>query len=164
MPSKFLGCLVLASSLTPNSAQSDDFAIDLTVQAGKTTKTMHASGKDLKFQPPQRAVIQAKAGDRIGVNWTVRNNDANATLKDVLVHLFVVREQTLGQSTVPKLDKDVAAETAMTMDFKPKDKASGTVAVALARPGFYLLRLETIGAANGPSGREYFAAVDLDVK
>jgi hypothetical protein len=58
----------------------------------------------------------------------------------------------------------VAAESALTMDFNPKDATRGELSFTLERPGFYLLRLETIGAAVGADGQEYFAALDLEVE
>ena len=65
---------------------------------------------------------------------------------------------------MPKLNKDVVAETAMTMDFKPKDKAKGEVTVEIDKPGAYLVRIETIGAASGANLHEHFAALDLVIE
>ena len=54
----------------------------------------------------------------------------------------------LGQRNVPKLNMGVAAESALTMDFAPKDATRGALSFTIERPGFYLLRLETRGAAT----------------
>ena len=67
----------------------------------------------------------------------------------------------LGQRAVPKLTKDVSAESALTMDFGPGEKAKGGLRFTIDRPGLYLMRLETIGA---PEGRECFSALDLVIK
>jgi len=98
------------------------------------------------------------------VHWTLRNVDTRASFKDVLVHFFVVKIDKAGQAVVPKLDRDVVAESALTMDFKPKEKAEGEVTLRLPRPGAYLMRLETIGAVTGPAGHEDFAALDVSVR
>ena len=50
------------------------------------------------------------------------------------------------------------------MDFEPDDRSHGDTTFQIDTPGTYLLRLETIGAAAGEGGREYFAALDLVVK
>ena len=56
------------------------------------------------------------------------------------------------------------AETALTMDFQPKDQTKGELTFTLDQPGLYLLHLETIGAAVGAEGHEHFAALDLSVQ
>src|SRR5205807_1401657 len=114
-------------------------------------------------KPEPRPVLVAKADTPVTVKWTLRNTDPTATVKDVLVHFFAVREEKANQQEVPKLNKDVAAESALTMDFKPKDKAAGELTFTVAKPGTYLLRLEAKGAA-GKDGREPFVALDLVVE
>ena len=65
---------------------------------------------------------------------------------------------------MPKLDKGVIAESALSMDFGPKDKSEGELSFTIDKPGCYLLRLETIGATAGPAGHEDFAALDVEVR
>src|SRR5207302_9941534 len=98
-------------------------------------------------KPKTRAILQATAGEPITVTWTLRSLDAKTTVPDVLVHFFVARENATGQRELPKLDEKVVVESALTMDFKPNDRAKGNVTFAVATPGSYLLRLETIGAS-----------------
>jgi hypothetical protein len=49
------------------------------------------------------------------------------------------------------------------MDFKPSDRTEGEITLVVAKPGCYLLRVETKGAA-GKDGHEQFAALDLVVR
>jgi hypothetical protein len=143
--------------------RADHLAIELTVQSAKVSKTAHAEMLALGVKPKARGLLEVKAGDAITVKWVLSSTDAKATVKDVLVHFFVVKEEKAGQAAIPKLDKDVIAESALTVDFKPKDKVEGELSFTIARPGTYLLRLETRGAA-GKDGHEHFAALDLLVR
>jgi hypothetical protein len=153
--SRFLGA-------APESA-SVPFAIDLEVKAGKAAKTAHAQPVDAAAKPKPREVLETKAAETVTVKWTVRNPDAKQTLKDVRIHFFAVKAEKPGQETVPKLTKDVAAESALTMDFKPMDKTEAELTFKIEKAGCYLLRLETKGAA-GKDGKEQFAALDLVVR
>lgn len=145
-------------------ARGDHFSIDLKVQAGKNSKSAQEETASLGSKAKKRAVLNAKVGDRIIVKWTLTNKDAKTAAKNVLVHFFAVKLEELGQKTTPKLDKGVVAESALVMDFNPKDKTQGELSFVVDRAGPYLLRVETIGAAIGDSGHEHFAALDLLVK
>ena len=50
------------------------------------------------------------------------------------------------------------------MDFGPGDKNEGELSFTLEKPGSYLFRVETIGAAAGPAGHEDFTALDVQAK
>ena len=155
---------ILLSGFFSAPARADHFTIDLEVKAGGASKTVKADKAALGVKAKERQALTAKAGATMTVKWTVTSTAKSGVVKDVLVHFFVVREEKLGQASVPKLDKDVAAESALTMDFKPKDKAKGELSFTIASPGIYLLRLETIGAASGADGHEHFAALDVVIK
>jgi len=144
--------------------RADHFTVELKAQVGKSALTAITETASLGTIAKKRGVLQIKAGERITVHWRLKNDDAKASLKDVLVHFFAVREMELGQKTTPKLNKDVAAETALTMDFNPKDTAKGELSLTLERAGPYLLRIETIGAAVGADGHEHFAALEILVQ
>jgi hypothetical protein len=155
-----LVCWALASA----PATAHHFAIDLEVKAPKGNQTAHAQIAALGEKPKPRAALEVKAGDKITVKWTLRSTAAKETAKDVLVHFYAVKINKLGEPPPSKLDEDVVTETALTMDFKPKDKTEGELRLQIDKPGFYLLRLETIGAAVGLEGHEHFAALDLIVQ
>jgi hypothetical protein len=161
-PSIF-GLFVLVGLLVPTQSRADHFTIDLQVKSPKEAKTAHAESAPPAAKAKARMIVVAETGKPIRALWTVSSAAKDDEMKDVLIHFFVVRVAEVGQKTVPKLDKDVAAETALTMDFQPTDKASGQLEFQIDKPGAYLVRLETLGSANDPS-HEQFAALDLVVK
>ena len=166
------GWTLVSWPLLAGLAAGHDFAIDLEVKTPKGNQTVHAQisalGQKpipaLGEKPKPRAALEVKAGDKITVKWTLRSTAAKETAKDVLVHFYAVKINKLGEPPPSKLDEDVVTETALTMDFKPKDKTEGELRLQIDKPGFYLLRLETIGAAVGLEGHEHFAALDLIVQ
>jgi hypothetical protein len=143
--------------------QAKPFAIDLQAQAGTGTQTAHAEIQSPEVKPKPRLTLTATAGTPLQVKWVLSNTDTKTKVLDVLVHFFVVKEEKPNQPEVPKLDKDVLAESALTMDFGPGDKAEGEMTLSVAQPGCYLIRLETRGTAD-KIGHEHFAALDLVVR
>jgi hypothetical protein len=158
------GLLTLGWLAWPAPAAAHHFTIDLKIQAGKSGTTVHAEMAAIGVKPKERAVLRVKSGNRITVQWTLTNMDAKAVFKDVLVHFFAVKEEKLNQVAPAKLIKGVVAESALTMDFAPKDATKAELAFTIDAPGFYHLRLETIGAAVGVDGHEHYAALDLVVE
>ena len=152
---------VLGGLFLTAAAWADSFTIDLKVQSGSASQTAHAEPVAIGAVLKARKVLEGKIGAPVKVAWTLTNSSPKAEMKNVLVHFFTVREEKLGQRDMPKLTKDVTAESALTMDFAPGDKAKGAMSFTIDRPGFYLVRLETIGA---PVGQECFAALDLVIK
>jgi hypothetical protein len=156
--------LPLACLLSAGAAGAQDFAIELKVQTMAAVQAAQAEAAALGVKPKARAVLRLKAKERLRVDWTMTNVSAGSTFKNVLVHFVAVKQDKLGQLNVPKLDRGVVAERAVTVDFNPKESARGGMAFAIATPGFYLVRLETIGVATPTEGHEYFAAVDVVVE
>src|SRR5205807_9949384 len=136
-----LGLVALGGLIVPAGARADHFAIDLEARTAKASRTAHAEKVAVGARPKSRGVLELKAGDRVTVKWKLTSTDPKDVAKDVVVHLFIVKEETAGQQAVPRLDRDVLAETAMTMDFKPKDQAEGELTVPIAKAGCYRLRL-----------------------
>ncbi len=149
---------MVGASLVPALSRADTFTIDLKVQSGSASQTAHAEPIALGAAPKPRKVLKGKAGVPLKITWTVTNADTKLEMKNIVVHFFTVREEKLGQAEVPKLTKDVTAESALTMDFAPRDKAAGALTLTIDRRGFYLMRVETLGA---PDGHGFFAALDL---
>jgi len=160
----FFGLAALGGLFTPAARAAEPFAIDLTARCDKASQTAHAESAAPLAKPKERGVLGVKAGERIAVQWKLSSTDPKGTAKDVTVHFFAVREEKVGQQAVPKLDKGVIAESALSMDFGPKDKSEGELSFTIDKPGCYLLRLETIGATAGPAGHEDFAALDVEVR
>lgn len=146
------------------AARADHFTIDLEAKGQGAAKKAKAETAALGAKPGPRGVLEAKVGEQLTVKWTLANAAPKAKVKNVVVHFFVVKEEEVGQVTLPRLDKDVWVETALTMDFQPADKNQGELTFVLEKPGAYLLRLETIGAAAGADGHEHFAALDLLIR
>ncbi len=159
-----LGVVVLGGLPLTAAAQAQQFAIELKVQAGKESKTARTVTAVVGFKLKPRDVLKLKSGERVKVRWTLKDVDAQAAFKNVMVHFFAVELDRAGQTTLPKLDKGVVAESALVMDFRPKDQTEGEMSFVIAQPGAYLLRLETIGARVDFGGHEYFAALDLVVE
>jgi hypothetical protein len=143
-------------------AQADHFTLELRVQAGDVSKTVGGEALAPGVKPKARPVLMGKIGDKITIHWSATNVSDKAA-KNVLVHFFVVKQEMLNQPTTPKLGKEVAAESAVTVDFNAKDKSKGELTFVLDHEGPYLVKLETIGAAVGPEGHEHFAALDLSM-
>lgn len=151
-----LFALALLAALLPSTVRADPFTIDLVARTAKTPKGVAAGTSP-------RAILNADRAAPITVQWTVRNPDPAVTAKDVLVHVFVVRQARPDQPGVPKLTGDVAVESALTMDFRPRDQAEGTFTCTIPQAGCYLVRVELKGAA-AQGEREPFAALDLLVR
>ncbi len=164
MPRAVCFTLVLAGCLAASAeAWADPLVISLEAKAGKA-KAVRGTGAAHGGKPRARAVLDVKAGGRVTVTWTLRNADPKAAFKDVLVHFFAVREKEIGQAAVPRLDRGVIVESALTVDLNPKDRTQGEIDFVVEKPGSYLVRLETIGAAAVRGAPEYSAALDLRVK
>jgi hypothetical protein len=159
-----LPLILFACSLTRPAARAADFAIDVDVKSGKATRKAEGQAADPRQKAKARGVLEVKAGSKITVKWVVRSTAKKDTFKDVTLHFFVVKEEKAGQKDVPKLTRDVAAESALTMDFEPGDKSHGDTSLQIDTPGTYLLRLETLDAVAAGADHEYFAALDLVVK
>ena len=153
--------LVLFLGLLGSAAHADPFTINLVARAGKEQATAVNRTADAKPQP--RAILIAERAVPITVQWTVRHAAAIATAKDVLVHCFVVRQEKPDQPQVPKLTKNVALESALTMDFRPRDRTEGAFTLTIPQAGCYLIRLELKGTAD-KGEPEPFAALDLVVR
>ncbi len=97
----------------------------------------------------------------VQIHWTLTNSSAKTEMKNVLVHFFAVKEEAVGQRNVPKLTKNVTAESAVTVDFSPGEQARGVLTFTVNQPGAYLIRLQTMGA---PEDEDCFAALDLVIK
>ena len=110
--------------------------------------------------PKARKVLKGKVGVPLKISWTVTSAGTKMEMKNIVVHFFTVKEAKLGQQDTPKLTKDVTAESAVSLDFAPGDKTKGSLTFAVDQPGFYLMRLETIGAGGSGS----FRALDLAIQ
>ena len=144
-----------------NPARAEHFTIELEVKGPKVNHMVRTETAGLGVKPKPRAVLEVQAGDQVTVKWTLTSTASKDTIKDVLVHFYAVKISKAGDPPPPKLAKDVLLETALTMDFKPKDKSHGELTLKPEKPGVYLLRLETIVDPAGHQDHEHFATLDL---
>jgi hypothetical protein len=144
-------------------ARADHFTIDLEVKAPKADKTVHAETLGLGIKAKPRAVLEIQAGDTITIKWTLASAGKDV-VKDVQVQLFIVKIAKPGDPppSPRDFDKEAILQTALApLDFKPKDKTEAELSQLVDKPGTYLLRLETKGAAVGADDHEHFANLDL---
>jgi hypothetical protein len=154
--------LYFAATAVPLIAS--DFEIRVNVKSeGRETQTEQTSESPPRRAAPPRRVMSIARNADVLCTWHAESTGKSETFEDVLVHFFVVEEQKTGQLQVPKLSSGVVYEGAMTMDFRPRDKADWRMTFKIPEAGSYLLRVETIGMAD-KHGHEHFAAMDLVVK
>ena len=143
-------------------SRADHFTIDLEVKAPKANRTVHEQTLGLGVKTKPRSVLEVQAGDKITIRWTLTST-GKEVVKDVQVQFYAVKIPKPGDPPPPprEFDKDAILQTALTMDFKPKDKTEGELSLEVDKPGTYLLRLETKGAAVGSNDHEHFATLDV---
>jgi hypothetical protein len=149
--------LLLASA----TARGEHAKIELTVRARGAQETAHMDQTPPDSGKNPRPVVKAKAGEPIKVQWLFTNIYPHKTIKDVVLHFYIAREEKVGQKDLPELGDDVVLETAFDMDFRPGGKAGGRHTVRIDAPGAYLVRVESRGTG---SDHEHFAAIDLVIE
>jgi hypothetical protein len=150
--------------LLASPVRADHITVKLEVKVGKSSLRAGTETAAVGVKEKKRNVLRVKAGETISFAWALKNADAKKAVKDVRVHFFVVKEKELGQKTRPRLDKDVPAEDVQVVDFNPGEMATGDLHLPIDKPGPYLVRVETYGAAVGSEGHEHFAALELLVQ
>ena len=163
---QFLWCALALLAALPAAVRADDFEIAISVAMGdKTLESKETQASALTEPMPERPVFRAAAGERLQVAWRATNTSRAAELADVLVHFFVVEQEQAGQAKVPPLgaEANVRHEGALSMDFKPSEKAAGRFSLTIDKPGAYLVRVETVGTAES-HGHEHYTAMDLIVE
>jgi hypothetical protein len=146
------------------AAASEPFAIDLEVRCGKASKTAHAESAAPGAKPSERAILEINAGDKITVHWKLQGADAKAKIEDVTVHFVAVKEEQANQPPPHKLVKGVVAESALIMDVGPKETNESQLSFNIDKPGYYLIRVETLDAAAGGASHDDFAVLDVKVR
>ena len=161
---RYLGPLLLFSVMAaPQRGWGNTFDAAVTVTAGDQKQTAK-SAAEMPKEPAVavRPALESSSDVKFSAKWKVTNS-SKETLKDVLVHFYVVRINKLGQAPPPLEPQDVVIESAQTMDFSPGSTTSAVLQFKPDRAGIYLVRIEAQGAADG-AGHEDFASMDLVVK
>jgi hypothetical protein len=146
------------------AAAAEPFAIDLEVRCGKASKTAHAESAARDAKPTERPLLEVNAGDKITVHWKLSGADAKAKIEDVTVHFVAVKEDKPNQPAATKLVQGVVAESALIMDVGPKEINESELSFTIAKPGYYLFRVETLDAAAGGAAHDDFAALDVKAR
>jgi len=156
--------MAILAALATSPAVASDFEIHLSVKSdGQETRTERTDESPTRSRKLTRPVMRIGHNASVSLSWDAANTDKSEAYEDVLVHFFVVEEKQVGQTAVPKLSAGVVYEGALTMDFRPRDKADWRLTLKIPDAGNYLVRVETIGMAS-KHGHEHFAAMDLVVK
>ncbi len=150
--------------ITSPLAHAEHFDIVLKAQSGRELAQAF-----MDTTPPiggvnRRPILRAKAGDPISVSWQMKSGFPHGVMKAVTIHFFVVREDTLGQKPVP--DPAGAAglvDNSFVMDFAPKAAANGALRFAIAKPGSYLVRVQSEDT-HQQHDHEHFSALDLQIE
>ncbi len=148
-------CLWSAVSLC---APAQEFTVELQASSRsqrQTARSSQAAGA--------RPVLPAGAGEAIRVQWFASNAEKGPAISDVTLHVFLEKENAIGQAAVPKPSAQAPYESALVMDFEPGARSTGDFSLQAPEAGNYLLRVETIGASK-KLGREYFAAMDVKIQ
>jgi hypothetical protein len=157
--------LIVASSvLIAPRAFADEFKIGIKAELGNRQFQTDRTEESPSSKPvPRRPVLELSRDETVQVSWRAENVSRSDEFKEVTIHFFVVAEKDLGQPQIPKLGEGVVHEGALSMDFKPREKANWRLTLKIPEAGNYLLRVETIGMAL-KQGHEYYTALDLAVK
>lgn len=111
----------------------------------------------------KRPVMKVKAGDQIQIAWRMKSGYPHGTMKSVIVHFFVAREQSAGQKALPDLTGDgLILDNTFTMDFAPQSVSMGGTRLSLAARGTYLVRVQSENTA-AEHDHEHFSALDIEV-
>jgi hypothetical protein len=162
-PMTALALILPALVLGPFPVPAEHAKITLDLIAGGEQATSYVDQTPPDSGKNPRPVLKAKAGEPIQVKYMLTNVYPHKTLEDVVVHFYVARIDAVGQKTLPALEEgeDLVLETAFDMDFRPGGHAGGRSRFRVAKPGVYLVRVET---RQTQSDHEHFAAIDLVVE
>ncbi len=139
-------------------ASAQEFTVELQASSRSQTQTARNSQA-----APTRPVLPTGAGEPIRVHWLASNAEKGPAISDVTLHVFLEKENAIGQAAVPKPSAQAPYESALVMDFEPGARSTGDFSLQAPEAGNYLLRVETIGASK-KLGREYFAAMDVKIQ
>ncbi|MBI1371743.1 MAG: hypothetical protein GC159_03140 [Phycisphaera sp.] len=156
-----LGAMALLGAAGP--ARAGDFEATLEIaSADAKQKAVEMDVPAASAKPIERPVFHVKAGQPLRSKWRV-TCVADAKVVDIVVHFYIAHEDKVGQATQPDLSEDnVSVESAVTMDFDPRDFTSADMPFTLDEPGAYRVQVETLGSTPG-AGHGHAATLDLVV-
>jgi hypothetical protein len=150
------GVVIACTIGSPLRAEHAKINLEVSAPGGQVSASVDQTPPAWGKNP--RPVLKAKVNEPIRINFLLTNVYPHKTLENVVVHFFIASQKKVGQRDLPDLKGDVVTETAFEMDFRPGGKAGQRSTVRIAKPGIYLVRVET---RNTQSDHEHFAAIDL---
>jgi hypothetical protein len=163
----FSGLALLALVVCPVAVQAEHALIDLRVFRLDTEGKMADQARATSDQEPPlgglnpRPLFKAKANDPLVLQFILTNTYPHGVNKGVVVRYYVVREDKIGQKTLPDLKQDMVTQGRCHLNFRPKSRVGARVAFTVPTPGVYLLRVDTL---NTNGDHEHFSAIDLQVE
>jgi hypothetical protein len=163
MTRRTAGALLLAALLAAGArpAQASHLAAAVTVETAAGRVRGQRDSEPPLGGAQTRPRVKARVGEALQIRWEMRNTSARTTLKEMVVHFFIVREEKAGQKETPDPRKGAVAENAFATDLAPGATTRGTLKIALDEPGAYLVRVESLYTQQD---HEHFSAVDVEVE
>ena len=148
--------------MAPEFARAEHFDIKL-VAAGPDGVAQQAFADQT---PPEgglnpRAVLKARAGDEITMQFIMTNVYPHGTATNAGVRYYVVREREPGQKAVPAVSDDAVIDGTFTFALKPQARIGARQRFVIGQPGNYLLRVES---QRTQRDHEHFSAIDLQIQ
>jgi hypothetical protein len=150
----------IVGGISAPSVLAEHAKIRLDVNGRRDQVTAYVDQTPPEWGKNPRPVLKVRTNEPVKIQFLLTNVYPHKTLENVVVHLFVVREEKAGQKEIPDLKGEVVLESAFEMDLKPGGKAGQRTTFKIEDPGTYLVRIES---RNTQSDHEHFAAVDLVV-
>ena len=108
-------------------------------------------------------MVEAVAGEDISLEWRMRSEFPHGIMRNVVVRLFVAKEEEIGQKKTPDYNGPTVLNNTVTADFLSHHTARGLLHFRVSEPGSYLVRIES-EATIKEHGHEHFGAIDLKVE
>jgi hypothetical protein len=146
----------------PRLARGEHFTIDLKAAVGDDRSCAAISDQS----PPEtgvmpRPVLSVARGEVVTLQFIMTNVYPHGTIKGAGARFYVVRQEEIGQKSLPPLDAGVVTQGSFIINLKPKARIGSRLRIRLDEPGAYLLRVET---QRTMSTHEHFSAIDIEVK
>src|SRR5689334_19354203 len=111
-----LTIFAFAAATAPVQLRADHFEVSLSLTDGQNSQTAKTETEPAPKarEMPVRPTMDSAFGTRCTASWKL-TCQSKETLKDVLVHFYVVRLDKAGQAPPPLEPKDVVIETAISM-------------------------------------------------
>lgn len=143
--------------------RAGEFTVSLEVSDGTHKQTVNNDSTSGKVAAPMtRPTMEALAGARFSAKFKLTNRTKDS-IKDALVHFYVVKIDKAGAAPPPLEPRLVAIESAQTLDFAPGGSTSAELQFKADDAGVYLVRIETSGS-DPTHSRADFSSLDLIVK